>query len=397
MATPMAELRTVIEVVMGQAPGSKDCNREGIGTPFVKVGEFGEERPVIREWTTDPKKLATSQDVLLCVVGATCGKINLGENCAIGRSVAALRPVEGKITQRYLFYFMQSKVPEFRAQSQGAAQTVISKDMILRASAPIPPIPEQKRIVAILDQAFADIDKARALTEQNLKNVRELFESTLQQVFSQGGEGWQNCTLGDIAEFKNGLNYSRSSKGEVIKVAGVKDFQANYSIASEEFDSVQIDGTLDHSYELHEGDILTVRSNGNKRLIGRSVLIENLASRASFSGFIIRIRLYSDKVSPAYLTHFLKSPKVHELLIGSGGGANISNLNQKTLTSLPVAFPALPDQIALCDTIQEMRDQSEQLTGRYIKKLEWLDELKKSLLQEAFSGELTKAPAEAAA
>ncbi|WVM94565.1 hypothetical protein ULG90_20915 [Halopseudomonas pachastrellae] len=171
---------------------------------------------------------------------------------------------------------------------------------------PLPSISEQKRTVAILDQAFADIDKARALTEQNLKNACELFESYLQQVFSQRGEGWVECSLGDVAEFKNGLNFSKNSKGEHVKIAGVKDFQSNYVISANEFETAQVDGELSESYELVEGDILTVRSNGNKRLIGRCALVEKISHKTSFSGFIIRIRLMSQNIDPKFLNVLLK-------------------------------------------------------------------------------------------
>ena len=85
---------------MGQAPPGTETNFDGKGTPFVKAGEFGERRPIIREWTTKPLKLAKSSDVFVCVVGATCGKLNLGEDCAIGRSVAAIRLINIKGDRR---------------------------------------------------------------------------------------------------------------------------------------------------------------------------------------------------------------------------------------------------------------------------------------------------------
>lgn len=91
LGAPVA-LASVAEFVMGQAPPGSACNETGTGTPFVKAGEFGLERPLIREWTTQPLKLAKASDVLICVVGATAGKLNLGADCAIGRSVAAIRP-----------------------------------------------------------------------------------------------------------------------------------------------------------------------------------------------------------------------------------------------------------------------------------------------------------------
>ncbi len=198
------KLAIAVEVIMGQAPAGRNCNKEGIGTPFVKVGEFSSERPLIREWTTDPKKMAKKTDVLLCVVGATCGKINLGEDCAIGRSVAAIRPRKEKILQHYLHYFMHGKVEELRQASQGAAQTVISRSMIADIEIPLPPLPKQKRIVATLDEAFEGIDKVVANTKKNLANARELFESYLNNIFTQKGDGWNEKRLGDVCNIIGG-------------------------------------------------------------------------------------------------------------------------------------------------------------------------------------------------
>ncbi len=77
----LVSLGDIADFVMGQAPASSDTNFDGVGTPFVKTGEFGAKRPIIREWTTRPLKMATSSDVLICVVGATVGKLNLGADC----------------------------------------------------------------------------------------------------------------------------------------------------------------------------------------------------------------------------------------------------------------------------------------------------------------------------
>ena len=190
---------------MGQAPAGKDCNKTGDGTPFVKTGEFGELRPVIREWTTDPKRLGKATDVFISVVGATCGKINLGADCAIGRSVAALRPKPEKLDQFFLHYFMEGQVERLRGGSLGAAQTVISKEMLARTSIPLPPLEEQQRIVAVLDEAFEGLARARAHAEANLQNARELFTSLLDEVFAQ--ESWPEFELVELANDNCSLSY----------------------------------------------------------------------------------------------------------------------------------------------------------------------------------------------
>jgi type I restriction enzyme S subunit len=105
-AYPDTLLGDVAEFIMGQAPPGAECNFDGQGTIFVKAGEFRERFPVVREWTTRPLKLARSGDVLVCVVGATAGKVNLAIDCAIGRSVAAVRPDPSKLDSSYLYRFL---------------------------------------------------------------------------------------------------------------------------------------------------------------------------------------------------------------------------------------------------------------------------------------------------
>jgi type I restriction enzyme S subunit len=278
---------------------------------------------------------------------------------------------------------------EIHSRGTGATVLGIKAKLLKQVPFSYPLIPEQKRIVAILDQAFADIEDARCKTEQNLKNARELFESYLQQVFSQHGDGWIETNLGAVAEFKNGLNFSQSSKGEKLKIVGVKDFKSNFMVPYEQLDTIQIDGNLSEAYELKENDIITVRSNGNKRLIGRCLLMGEVNSKTSYSGFTIRIRLKNNQINAEFLTYYLKSASTHELLINSGEGANISNLNQKILTALPVTYPSYEQQIKLLSNIKKIEGETDSLKKVYANKLASMDELKKSILQKAFSGELT--------
>lgn len=149
-------LGQVASFEMGQAPPSSTCNKEGVGTVFVKAGEFGRNYPMVREWTTMPLKLATAKDVLICVVGATSGKLNLGIDCAIGRSVAAIRP-SAAITQKLLYRQLQTQVERLRAESMGTAQGVISKQMLADTQVVIPPLAEQARIADQLDTLLARI------------------------------------------------------------------------------------------------------------------------------------------------------------------------------------------------------------------------------------------------
>jgi type I restriction enzyme S subunit len=167
-------LGQIADFVMGQAPPGDACNHEERGTLFVKAGEFGVNRPIEREWTTMPLKFGRHEDVFICVVGATCGKLNLGADCAIGRSVAAIRP-RTILDQHYLYYQLQTQVMGLRSTSAGSAQGVLNRKQLSDIAIRIAPINEQRRIVAKIEELFSDLDAGVAVLKRakaNLKRYR---------------------------------------------------------------------------------------------------------------------------------------------------------------------------------------------------------------------------------
>ena len=176
-------LDKVTSFVMGQAPPGNECNTRGEGTIFVKTGEFGGLFPIIREWTTRPLKLAKQGDVLICVVGATVGKLNLAIDCAIGRSVAAIRPHSGLIT-KYLYFMLMPFTLRLRGGSRGSAQGVIGKAELSAIKLRVPTEDEQSRIVAKVDELMALCDKLEAQQQERRKLQNTLRQSILQSIAS---------------------------------------------------------------------------------------------------------------------------------------------------------------------------------------------------------------------
>jgi type I restriction enzyme, S subunit len=151
-------LNLVTTFIMGQAPPAAECNTSGSGTVFVKTGEFGPLYPDVKEWTTKPLKYAKCGDVLICVVGATIGKLNLAIECAIGRSVAAIRPSE-LLSAHYLYYSLMPFTLGLRQESRGSAQGVIGKSELAAIKIRVPSHSEQARIVAKVDELMALCDR----------------------------------------------------------------------------------------------------------------------------------------------------------------------------------------------------------------------------------------------
>lgn len=294
---------------------------------------------------------------------------------------------KANVDLNYLYYSLISV--DFKKYVAGAAIPHIYFKDYKNEPFLLAPLYEQQRIVSILDEIFANISKIKDNTEQNLKNAKELFENYLQTIFNNKSDDWESLTLGDIATFRNGMNFTKGSRGALIKIVGVRDFQKSFWVPLERLDSVTISGELTELDSLKEGDILAVRSNGNPELIGRTLLTGKVTDKITHSGFTIRIRLNSDVVLPKYICHNLKTTKTRRALTNSGTGVNIKSLNQGALSSLQISFPkSRIEQKSLVNKIEEMSSTTKRLEAIYEQKLNDLEELKKSVLQKAFNGEL---------
>lgn len=176
------------DFIMGQAPPGLACNKSGTGTPFVKTGEFGSLYPEIKEWTTRPLKMAQSGDVLICVVGATIGKLNLGIDCAIGRSVAAIRS-KGELETKYLYYCLMPFVIRLRIASRGSAQGVIGKSELSSIQLRCPSMAEQALIVAKVDELMALCDQLEKQQEARRALQIKARKALIQTVASKSASG----------------------------------------------------------------------------------------------------------------------------------------------------------------------------------------------------------------
>lgn len=158
-------------------------------------------------------------------------------------------------------------------------------------------------------------------------------------------EGWARYRLGEVASFRNGLNYTRSDTGEAIKIVGVGDFKDRSQLEStDQLATVRIAGALREDDLLRSGDLLFVRSNGNKELIGRCLFFSEVDERLAFSGFTIRGRVNTSVLDPLFASYLMRSPMVLDQLFQGGTGTNISNLSQEILANVLIQVPSLTEQ-----------------------------------------------------
>ena len=191
---------------------------------------------------------------------------------------------------------------------------------------------------------------------------------------------WETRPLGKFVEFRNGVNYNKNSFGEGMKVVGVKDFQDYIKPKYSELSQINPDGIVTEKNILHHGDIVFVRSNGNRDLIGRSLFIDNPTEPITHSAFTIRLRFTANDIDPRFYAYFLRSPLIRKSMTAFGGGTNISNLNQDILSQLEVPFP--PQHVQ--KRIAEILSAYDNLIENNQRRIDILEEIIRLLYREWF-------------
>ncbi len=191
---------------------------------------------------------------------------------------------------------------------------------------------------------------------------------------------WPTKLLGDLAEFRNGVNYNKSSFGEGIKVVGVKDFQDYTKPKYAELEQINPEGVVTERNILRDRDIVFVRSNGNRELIGRSLYIEVPPEQVTHSAFTIRLRFTNHEVYPRFYAYLFRTPLIREGLTAYGGGTNISNLNQDILSGLEVPVPPLPIQHRIAGILSAY----DNLIENNQRRIRILEEMSRALYREWF-------------
>jgi type I restriction enzyme S subunit len=191
---------------------------------------------------------------------------------------------------------------------------------------------------------------------------------------------WPLAPLGSLAEFRNGVNFSKVNFGSGIKVIGVSDFQNNVRASFDNLEQINPEGVVRKEHLLKNGDILFVRSNGNRDLIGRSMFVDRLQEGITHSAFSIRLRFVSEECHPRFYAYLFRSHLIRQALSLHGGGTNISNLNQDILGRLQVPLPPKSAQCKIASILSAYDDLIENDTRR----IKILEEMARMIYREWF-------------
>ena len=245
-------------------------------------------------------------------------------------------------------------------------------------------LPEQQRIVALLDEAFAGLATAKANAERNLQNARALFESHLQAVFSQRGAGWEEKRLEEVCGLQNGFAFKSSTFKPygvpILRISNIQDGRIDAANRIVFFDPSDYRENLDR-YRIVEGDLLIAMSGATTGKLGF-----NTENKVYYLNQRVGKFEPTEKLNKHFLYHFL-STKVEENLRISAGTAQ-PNLSTEQIKGFVLPLPSVDEQERIVDALETLSKDTERLTRLYERKLAALEELKKSLLHQAFNGEL---------
>ena len=315
------------------------------------------------------------------------GKVCLTEiDTAINQDLRGIIPNNEKLLDvPFLFYWFKSISHLIIAEGKGATVQGITLPFIKNIQIPLPPLPEQQRIVSILDEAFAVIDKAKANAEQNLKNARELFESYLQGVFEKKGEGWEEKKLKDVCErITDGTHQTPKYFDRGFIFLSSK----NVTSGKIDWDNVKYIDEKQH-IEMQKrvspkfGDILLAKNGttGVAAMVDRNVTFDIYVSLA-----LLRSK---GEIIPEFLLHFINSPVAKNQFNKRLKGIGVPNLHLQEIREVDIFYPRIKEeQQTIVRQLDALVAETQKLEAVYQQKIANLEELKKSILKKAFAGEL---------
>jgi type I restriction enzyme S subunit len=299
------------------------------------------------------------------------------------------------VDTRYIEYSFKSDLVMKQVLNKSMGATVgtltISRAKIIQI--PIPPLQEQKQIVALLDKIFTAIDQAKANIEKNIVNAKELFQSKLNAIFSQKGDGWEEKMLKEIttkigsgATPRGGQSSYKESGISLIRSMNVHDdgFRDRKLAFIDDEQARKLNNVT-----IEENDVLL---NITGASVARCCIVDNRFLPARVNQHVSIIRLKEGIMSNKFLHFALTSKETKNLLLGIGEqGATRQAITKVQIENFKIAFPSkIEVQDELLKSLGVLQKKTIQIESNYIKKLADLEELKKSILQKAFSGELTQ-------
>lgn len=312
---------------------------------------------------------------------ANVAQLDTDERVVFAQRIIVLQPTASILDSTFLKYLLLSDSAQEHILNKGTGATVqgIKASLLKKIDISFPGISEQQRIVDILNEAFDGIATAKANAEKNLQNARELFASRSQSVFTQRGDGWVELTLGDVCKFVGGSQPPKSTfvkraSSDHVRLIQIRDYKSDKNL-------VYIPRSLARRF-CNVDDVMIGRYGPPLFQILRGL-------EGAYNVALMKAVPVESKLSRDFLFYFLKHPAMlQHVIYHSARAAGQIGLTKETLEPYPITLPALDEQKKIVDAIIELESDIQRLESIYRQKIAALDDLKKSLLHQAFSGAL---------
>ncbi len=370
----------------------------GIAEKFVKATQTRPLSEVQGSYT-----YFAEGDVLLAKI-TPCfenGKLGIAQNLKNGIGFGSseyivFRP-DKSLNKEWLYYYLSRETfrLEGAARMSGAVgHKRVSKEFIENCRIPLPPLAEQQRIVGLLDEAFAGIATAKANAEKNLQNARAIFESYLQSVFMQRGKAWIDIKLEDLCDIKHGFAFDGNhfsndvSEGNPLVITP-GNFTEDGRLLFNDRNTKRFSGQIPAGFKFDIGDLVVVMTDlsSKMKILGKPAFVET--DNVLHNQRIGRVVFSNDRVEKRLLYYFMMTEIFLKSIKLSATGTMVKHTAPKRILSNVISFPEnLKEQQAITNKLDALRAKTQLLLGIYKRKLAALEALKKSLLNEAFTGKL---------
>lgn len=371
-----AELGSFCEIYQPKTISKKEMTPEGEYPVFGANGVIGRYSRYNHE----------EEEVLVTCRGATCGTVNISTPRAwITGNAMVVHPDSSQASKPFISLLLKGAL-DFTKVITGAAQPQITRQSLAPQLVPLPPLEEQKAIVDKLDRAFAGLETARANAEANLENAKELFQVALDDAIDQSSTPKRN--LGELCILENGDRGKNYPGKKALTSSGIPFINAGH-ISGTQINWAKMDYIPEEHFnrlgrgKVKEGDILFCLRGS----LGKFAAID-IKTKGAIASSLVIIRTTSE-IDAKYLMFYLSSTICRREIEARRGGAAQPNLGATDLKKFMLPTPSVGQQETIANKLEIVRRTTDRLQEEYTRQLSDLDELKQSLLQKAFAGELT--------
>ena len=384
------DLTDVALIILGQSPPSSACNETVKGYPFYQGNaDFGHLHPLPQRWIENPLKIAKKDDILISV-RAPVGELNIANtDCCIGRGVGAIRPLSAN--RDFVYYTLLNARNSLASVSQGSTFDAINGKELRNLHILIPPLPEQKKIAAIL----SSVDDAIRATQAVIDQTHRVKQGLMQQLLSRGirhtrfkqteigeiPEEWDVVQLSDVGTLSSGSTPLRREKSYFCNAGGhywVKTMDLTDGIVLQTDEKITDKALAETSCKLNSPGTIMIAMYGGFKQIGRTGILK---TSAATNQAICCIDLNRNRASPEFCNIWLVGNRYRWKTIAASSRKD-PNITKKDVSQFPLPLPTIEEQQNIVTIFQSLDDQLFSAES----ELQLLKLLKRGLMQDLLTG-----------